>query len=200
METTHVTGNEVAYGTFDLLGPALQQIADPPAPVNRPKQASPPFIQTVKAATNVTPKRPIDPDAEEEDSGDIVLEPFANDSTDTFLAKRMFMRMLSDLAGEAPKAAPDMFGHIEDGREQRRQEALIWMYDLNPDGADVPFVWVCDEIGIDAELIRRVTGRSVRDDLKRILKLLSSMVSPEYAKACEDKLMDYINLTGWNVN
>lgn len=122
------------------------------------------------------------------------------DTQETFVAKRMFARLIADLSGEASLTPPDLFGHINDDREQRKQDALIWMYDLNPDGSLMSFQWVCDEIGLDAEMIKRITARNVRNDLKGILKLLSSMVSPEYANACELDLQDYVNLSGWNLN
>lgn len=178
---------------MDLFGSAQIIAVPPPKTVIRPQKAS-----TVQPAVLNRPRNE-DPDATDEEA--INLGEEAGDTSDTFLAKRMFSRMLCDLAGDADAdAAGDLFGHIEGAQEQRKQDALIWMFDLNPDGSEVPFTWVCNEIGFDAERVRRITGRSVRQDMKRILKLLSSMVSNEYAKKCELNLMDYCNLSGWQLN
>lgn len=128
------------------------------------------------------------------------LEPSGADSADTCIAKRMIDRMIADLAGEKEDVVADLFGHVDSERETRKWDALIWMYDLNPDGSDIPFTWACNEIGLDHEAFRRITARSVRIDLKRILKLLTGMVGFNYAKECEYKLADYVNLSGWNLH
>lgn len=202
METHHAS-IYTPHGNYDLFGLVPEPVADPPIEKNQPQQdAQPPpsYIQAVKKKkTNNAPPLSVDDDQEELEMGVIDLNPEETDSADTFLAKRMFMRMLDDLAGKSEQAEPDLFGHIEGIREQYKQDALIWLYGLNPDGADVTFEWVCNEIGFDAELIRRVTGRNVREDLKRLLKMLASMVSPAYAKDCQIQLSDYLDLSGWDL-
>lgn len=193
MKPAQAESKDVVLAGADLFG--LSQAAEPPrrAAPTAPKPAA----QKPKSAA------PLDADDLDEDTDDVLnidLEPSGNDSADTCIAKRMIDRMIDDLVGEKTQAPADLFGHVDGDRETRKLDALIWMYDLNPDGSDIPFVWACNEIGLDPELIRRITARSVRTDLKRILKVLTGMVGSEYAKACELKLSDYINLTGWNLH
>jgi hypothetical protein len=199
-KTTEALHHKGGPYSFDLFGMAAdqEQVETPKKRTGQPKPA-----KAVKPASPQTILRNVEESDETEDdsSQDIDLDSFAaGDTTETFLAKRMFARMMSDLAGEIAATVPDMFGQIVDEREQRKQDALIWMFDLNPDGSEMPFTWVCDEIGFDYELVRRITGRSVRQDMKRILKLLSSMVSHEHAKTCELNLMEYVNLSGWELH
>lgn len=186
----------LVHQEMDLFGTAPVQINSPPKKVIALNK-----ISAIKPECLKITHTEIDDfeDGDEDNSIDLDVSSEGVWS-DLFLAKRMIFRMMCDLSGEIDPAEPDMFGHILGTREQRKQDALIWMFDLNPDGSDVSFVWVCNEIGFDAERVRRITGRSVRQDLKRILKLLSYMVSNEHAKTCELNLMDYVNLSGWQLN
>lgn len=197
MKTVQAQRNDPVTAGTDLFGhvpaPDIELTTTPSkASATRPQPKS-----------RIAPKRPISPLSEEsDDSSDeafpINLEPAESDSVDTCLAKRMIDRMIADLNGRKAQNAGDLFGHIGGDRETCKLDALIWMYDLNPDGSAVPFEWVCNEIGLDHEAMRRITARSVRDDLKRILKILTGFFGIEHAKACEYKLSDYVNLTGWN--
>lgn len=164
-------------------------------------KADPPALKAVRSpgkATPPTPKNHSSDIDDEPDGADALpsLDEDPSDSPETFIAKRMFKVFMDDLSGRTD-AVPDMFDHVAGNREQRKQDALIWMFNLNPDGADMPFEWVCNEIGIDHELVRRVTARNTRAELKRIVKLLAGMVSVEHAKKCEIDLLDYVNLSGW---
>lgn len=187
----------LAHQEMDLFGIIPVKINSPPKEVIAPQKKT----NTLKPVS--TKEHRIETDEfgeiDEDNSVDLDVTPEGVWS-DLFLAKRMFFRMMCDLSGEADPADPDLFGHILGTREQRKQDALIWMFDLNPDGSDISFEWVCNEIGFDPERVRRITGRSVRQDLKRILKLLSNMVGNEHAKTCELNLMDYVNLSGWQLN
>lgn len=122
------------------------------------------------------------------------------ESAEKFIAKRMFARLIADLSFEANELPKDLFGQIEVNREYEKQDALIWLYALNPDGSDMPFDWVCTELGFDTAMVRRIVARNVRADLKRVLKLLSSMISYQHAKKCEVELREFVDLKGWNYN
>jgi len=77
---------------------------------------------------------------------------------------------------------------------------LIWIYSLNPEPGLVPFVWVCDILGFDPHRVRRVTGRSMRAELKRLANLLSTIVGVSHARLCEETLSDYLDVSGWKHN
>lgn len=126
-----------------------------------------------------------------------------NDSIETKLAKRMFLRMIWDLTPKpAPAATHDLFGQASTSSqaEQDRLDALVWMYSLNPDQPLVPFEWVCDVLGFDVHRVRRVTGRSMRKELKQLVNLLSTIIAPEYARLCEETLSDYVDVSAWKLN
>lgn len=126
-----------------------------------------------------------------------------NDSIETKLAKRMFLRMIWDLTPKpGPDATHDLFGQasITSQAEQDRLDALVWMYSLNPDQPLVPFEWVCDVLGFDAHRVRRVTGRSMREELKQLVNLLSTIIDPDYARLCEETLSDYVDVAAWKLN
>ena len=122
------------------------------------------------------------------------------DTPETLLAKRMFLRMLWDLKlRPEPASNSDLFGQnaTTNQGELDQLDALIWMYSLNPDGSLVSFEWVCDVLGFNADRVRRVTGRSMRAELKRIVNLLSTIVSESHARECELQLSDYVDVSAW---
>lgn len=168
--------------------------ADPPAPtaaVMKPEKATPQASQKPKSQATAGD--------DEEDDHELAMPNLDEDSSDTpetFIAKRMWRLMMADLAG-LTEGEPDLFGQHCGDRERRKQDALIWIFNLNPDGADLAFEWVCNEIGIDHEVVRRMVARYMRADLKRILRLLACMVSLDHAMKCEIDLLDYVNLSGW---
>lgn len=128
------------------------------------------------------------------------------DSPAQILAKRMLLRMMWDLQGKSEVGEPDLFGQTsltikrDKQTEQNRLDALIWLYGLNPAGSRVSIEMVCDMLGLDHHRIRRIVGRSMRDELKRIVNLLSTMVSCQHAQLCEEKLSDYLDVTNWKLN
>lgn len=133
------------------------------------------------------------------------LESVADDeSPRTILAKRMFLRMMWDISGEPEQSEPDLFGqqaiHDNNAADRCRLDALIWMYSLNPDGSFISFEWVCDQLELDPDRIRRITGRSMRKELKRLVRLLATIVSYEHAKACEEALSDFADVSLWALN
>lgn len=139
------------------------------------------------------------------DDGNVVdLEAVdANDTIETKLAKRMFLRMLWDLT---PKPAPapnhDLLGQASTSSqsEQDRLDALVWMYSLNPDAPLVPFEWVCDVLGFDPHRVRRITGRSMRTELQQLVNLLSTIIGADHARLCEETLFDYVDVSAWKLN
>lgn len=126
-----------------------------------------------------------------------------SDSIETMLAKRMFLRMILDLKQRpAPASALDLFGQAAamSQVEQDRLDALVWMYGLNPDEPLVPFEWVCDVLDYDPYLVRRITGRSMRAELKQLVNLLSTIVGADHARLCEETLSDYVDVSAWKLN
>jgi hypothetical protein len=126
-----------------------------------------------------------------------------NDSIETMLAKRMFLRMIWDLKPRpTPAPVQDLFGQAATlcQGEQDRLDALVWMYSLNPDPGLVPFEWVCDVLGFDIHMVRRITGRSMRTELKQLVNLLSTIVGDDHARLCEETLSDYVDVSAWKHN
>jgi hypothetical protein len=130
----------------------------------------------------------------------------ASDTPETILAKRMFLRMMWDIEGKCEDVEPDLFGQtslVGDKAGQadlNRLDALIWLYSLNPDGSLVSIEWVCDVIGFDPHRVRRIVGRNLRKELKRLMHLLSTILGAHHAQACEDKISDYLDISNWSFN
>jgi len=130
----------------------------------------------------------------------------ASDTPETILAKRMFLRMMWDIEGKSEDVEPDLFGqtslasHKTSQTDLNRLDALIWLYGLNPDGSLVSIEWVCDVIGFDPHRVRRIVGRSLRKELKRLVHLLSTIVGAHHAQVCEDKISDYLDISNWSFN
>ncbi|MBK4735971.1 hypothetical protein [Noviherbaspirillum pedocola] len=213
IEAPNVEGAQADFFNISLpLSPPA-----PRAPTLIPVAAVKPSATRARTAKPAVKPQPIPepeaPDATEEDlhavfaeiddedsaaSGTYSLDVRFSDEPETIVAKRMFRLLLADLSGTT-SGEPDLFGQIIDSeREIRKFDALTWLYNLNPDGAQMSFDWVCDELGIDPEAIRRMTAANMRAELKRLLHVLSCMVSPEHAKNCECELAEYVNLAGWN--
>lgn len=170
-----------------------------PGLVNQPKptptapaQAQPPTDELL-----VDPDEPISVDLE-------AIE--ASDTPETILAKRMFLRMMWDIEGKSEDVEPDLFGQTSIASDKTSQsdlnrlDALIWLYSLNPDGGLVTIEWVCDVLGFDPHRVRRIVGRSLRKELKRLVHLLSTIVGAHHAQVCEDKISDYLDISNWSIN
>jgi len=190
--------------------PDRQQLHDTPAPeaqVRNPapiKQSNP---KQGKRERLPTPADELLVDPDDPESVDLeAIE--ASDTPETILAKRMFQRMMWDIGGKQPEeeVEPDLFGQTsvagdKNGQaDMNRLDALIWLYGLNPDGSLVSIEWVCDVIGFDPHRVRRIVGRSLRKELKRLVHLLSTILGTHHAQVCEDKISDYLDISSWSAN
>ncbi|KFC72590.1 MULTISPECIES: hypothetical protein [Massilia] len=170
-----------------------------PGLVNQPKPTLSASAQALPAADEllVDPDEPISVDLE-------AIE--ASDTPETILAKRMFLRMMWDIEGKSEDVEPDLFGQTSIASDKTSQsdlnrlDALIWLYSLNPDGGLVTIEWVCDVLGFDPHRVRRIVGRSLRKELKRLVHLLSTIVGAQHAQVCEDKISDYLDISNWSFN
>lgn len=169
-----------------------------------------PKIQTIQpaqrksASTSPTPAADVEIllPGERVDDGIIVdLEAeAASDAPEMIMAKRMFLRMLWDITPKLePVAAADLFGQASNTTqsEQDKLDALVWLYGLNPAGSRVSFEWVCEVLDFNPERVRRIVGRSTREELKRLVNLLSTIVSEEHAAKCVETLSEYVNVENW---
>lgn len=124
-------------------------------------------------------------------------------------ANKLITQLLVELGWKQDSESVDMLGSSVDDQHFYKLDALIWVFDLNPDGSDVSFEWACENASSDAfcdyssldpEVMRSIIARNMRNELKECLKLLSSMISYEYAKNCCLELSGYVNLDGWNLH
>lgn len=165
----------------------------------KPSPSAPAPAQAPQGAVEllVDPDEPISVDLEAIES---------SDTPETILAKRMFLRMMWDIDGKSEDVEPDLFGqsslasHKTSQTDLNRLDALIWLYSLNPDGSLVSIEWVCDVLGFDPHGVRRIVGRNLRKELKRLMHLLSTMLGEHHAQVCEDKISDYLDISNWNIN
>lgn len=185
------------------VAPAPAEIATPKAAARKQTvQAKPPRVSVPDEEAPAHEALLVDPD----EPVDVDLESHYGDSPEMILAKRMFLRMMWDINGKADDVEPDLFGQTSttSGKagqaEQNRFDALIWLYGLNPDGALVSIEWVCDVLGFDPHRVRRIVGRSLRKELKRLVHLLSTIVGREHAQECEEKISDYLDISNWSFN
>lgn len=207
--------DEISVATSGVIGriePTAAKLHDAPAPSTKPVN---PGLQRKAAAQPAQPLTPaldpahaheallVDPD----EPVDIDLEAIdVNDTPELILAKRMLLRMMWDINGKSEEIAPDLFGQrTNSNRKAKRAEndrfsALVWLYDLHPDEPRVSLGWVCDMLDLDPHRIRRIVGRSMRGELKRLVHLLSTIVGPKHAQACEEKISDYLDISNWSFN
>lgn len=185
---------------------------DPHRPAEEEDEGHLRLVQRMTSALLVAP----DPDAVDDDQptlSDDVIDVFTiavKDTPSQRLAKAMFSRMLFDLAAIQPTSADvldeaglDLFGQTRmknrkrDYGQLRKFDALIWMFDLSPDKPRLTFEWVCEQLGFDEDHVRRITARSVKKDLRQLLRFLAGLVEPDHAKACQVALSEYLNLDTW---
>jgi hypothetical protein len=185
--------------------PKLHDAAAVPTKPVKPGLDSPPKPTPTAPAKALPAVDELLVDPDEPESVDLAsIE--AGDTPERILAKRMFLRMIWDFQGKVEEAEPDLFGQTSltgskiDHADQNRLDALIWLYSLNPDGSLVTIEWVCDVLGFDPHRVRRIVGRSMRKELKRVVHLLSTIVSPQHAQACEEKISDYLDISNWSLN
>lgn len=193
-------------------GPA--PLHDAPAPAvkaAKPVNPVPTGLETQPKPTPNAPAKAVGPDREllvdPDERISVDLEAVeASDTPETILAKRMFLRMMWDIEGKSEDVEPDLFGQTSIASDKASQadlnrlDALIWLYSLNPDGGLVTIEWVCDVLGFDPHRVRRIVGRSLRKELKRLVHLLSTIVGAQHAQACEEKISDYLDISNWSLN
>ncbi|ONU69036.1 hypothetical protein A8E62_06235 [Burkholderia cenocepacia] len=105
---------------------------------------------------------------------------------------------------------PDLFGFEgKDQDELRIYDAMQWIYAFQSacpeqviDGATVvdvlvPFDFVCERLGWDAEWIRRVAARCLHDHFGGLLRTIQALGNDGFLLKCERKLEDYVDVTGW---
>jgi hypothetical protein len=197
------------FGGCDVI--TINKPGKKPKPDSEPVEHTAPKIEIIvpPVRKSVSPSRktiPVEddfplPGQRFDDGVTIDLEAVSpDDDPETLLAKRMFLRMLWDITPKRAVAAKlDLLGQATatNQDEQDRLDALIWMYSLNPDGSLVPFEWVCDVLGFDVHRVRRITGRTMGADLKRIVNLLSTIIDECHAQLCEERLSDYLDVSNW---
>ncbi|VVE33717.1 hypothetical protein [Pandoraea terrigena] len=107
-------------------------------------------------------------------------------------------------------SGPDLFGFEDcDQDELRVYDAMQWIYafqDARPDeeidgvtvvDVMVPFEFVCERLGWNAEWIRRVAARCLHQHFKGLLRTIEAFGDEGFLLKCERKLEDYVDVTGW---
>lgn len=107
-------------------------------------------------------------------------------------------------------AGPDLFGFEDrDQDELRVYDAMQWIYafqDSRPneviDGVTVvdvmvPFDFVCERLGWDAEWIRRVAARCLRAHFTGLLRTIEAFGDEGLLLKCVHKLENYVDVTSW---
>ena len=112
------------------------------------------------------------------------------------LALKMLSLALADLEQQSEKNDMDMFGFTKPN-DLVRQDAIIWLYSLNPEGSDIPFEWVCDGLGHDPEIFRRIIARNMPEIIKETIRMLSHLVDEKTIRDMVHTMSDYLNLDGW---
>ncbi|MGF6603320.1 hypothetical protein P3T23_008074 [Paraburkholderia sp. GAS448] len=138
------------------------------------------------------------------------------DAPELVMCKLMGNLMWNDLRAIVKRrnfvedAGPDLFGFEDcDQDELRVYDAMQWIYafqDARPDevidgvtvvDVMVPFDFVCERLGWDAEWIRRVAARCLREHFTGLLRTIEAFGDQGFLLKCERKLEDYVDVTGW---
>ncbi len=138
------------------------------------------------------------------------------DTPDLVMCKLLGNMMLNDMRAIVSRrnfaacTGPDLFAF--EGRDQdelRIYDTMQWIYafqDPRPDevinGVNVvdvmvPFSFVCERLGWDAEWIRRVAARCLRQHFKGLLRTIAAFEDDGFLLKCERRLEDYVDVTGW---
>ena len=113
------------------------------------------------------------------------------------LASKMLSLALDDLEQQSEKKdMDDMFGFAKPD-DLVRKDAIIWLYSLNPEGSDIPFEWVCDELGHDPEIFRRVIARNMPEIIKETIRMLAYLVDDQTIRDMVHTMSEYLNLDDW---
>jgi hypothetical protein len=134
------------------------------------------------------------------------------------LAKGAWNEMVNDLraivaARNTTVHGRDMFQFVKpDEDELRLYDALQWIYGFQEPMADevidgklvkdhcVTFAQACDELGRDREVFRRVLARVVRPHFKELLRTIEQVAGPYFARDCELKIEDYVDVSDWRAH
>lgn len=184
-------------------------------PHNPAEEESERHLQAVQRLTNALMTRHAqngDDEAAEEDQHIVDVFTIApKDTSAQRLAKAMFSRMIFDLVVLTPTSADvleeaglDLFGQRQiknckrDYAEMRKFDALIWIFNLSPDVPQISLDWVCEQLGFNTERIQRIVARSVKKDLRQLLRFIAGLTSADHANACQLALADYVDLASWD--
>lgn len=140
----------------------------------------------------------------------------ATDAPDLIMCKLLGNMMWNDMRAIVERRnfvagkGPDLFAF--EGRDQdevRIYDTMQWIYgfqDARPeeviDGVVtvdvlVSFNFVCERLGWDAEWIRRVAARCLREHFKGLLRTIAAFDDEGFLIKCERKLDGYVDVTGW---
>ncbi|KAH0432933.1 hypothetical protein [Paraburkholderia fungorum] len=138
------------------------------------------------------------------------------DAPELVMCKLMGNLMWNDLRAIVKRrnfvedTGPDLFGFEDcDQDELRVYDAMQWIYgfqDVRPeeviDGVTVvdvmvSFDFVCERLGWDAEWVRRVAARCLREHFAGLLRTIEAFGDEGFLLKCERKLEDYVDVTGW---
>lgn len=105
---------------------------------------------------------------------------------------------------------PDLFAFEGcDQDELRIYDTMQWIYgfqDARPeevlDGVMtvdvfVSFSFVCERLGWDAEWIKRVAARCLREHFTGLLRTIAALGDDGFVLKCERRLEGYVDVTGW---
>lgn len=112
------------------------------------------------------------------------------------LATKMLSLAMSDLAENSALSETDMFG-FQRPNDWIQKDALVWIFDLNPDGADISFGWVCEQLEHDPEIFRRVIARNMPEEIKGTIRTLSFLVDEKTIQGVVHTMSNYVNLDEW---
>jgi hypothetical protein len=135
-----------------------------------------------------------------------------SDTTDVKLAKLMFHRFKYDLGFNLSQTVKpnevldqaEMFGATTTQatgagvRAMDKLNAIVWLYSLHPQKVQISVEWVCDVLDLDLESIRRIVARNVQREIRHVIELIAPL-DKKHAQVCEDKVSEYVSVSGWAV-
>lgn len=150
-------------------------------------------------------------DEEPVSNGGEVKKLSEDDYLDEQLAELMFMRMKHDLSyllvsdEEYERELIESFQEVDlfgsaaasvchDRRMLDKLDAIIWLYDFNPDEVLISFEWVCDMLSLEAEQVRRIVARTLHAEILQALDLVAEIIDNKHAQVCAEKISEYVNV------
>ena len=130
---------------------------------------------------------------------------------DQSLAAAMIKTARNDLSGkladyeldEPGYGTPDFFGakqDLTDPRVKRVYCALAWIFDMHEEQPVMPFELACEELGLDAERMRRIIAANMRTRITELIELLADVVNLSFAENVRDQMDEYLNLEGLSLH